>query len=214
MKTRRYLYYAIMSITILASTIVCREIKIILHIYEKGQREAKDKCDAIILEGSNDIDDAIIKEGIKCYKESNANKIILAMHWINDFPENYSNINARMKQYGIAKERYVVINTIMPHPITQNEAKAVLKVVNATGIKKALLITDGFHESRSYLIYHEMGKRNGIIITPKVVNIYYKYNNWWKTKMGIHEMADEIIKTNYYLFSGYLPLSILFTKDI
>jgi hypothetical protein len=214
MKTRRSLIYAIMGITIFTSTIVCREMEIILHIYERGQCEAKDKSDAIILEGSADIDDSIIKEGIKCYKESNANKIILAMHWINDNPENYSNMNAKMRQYGIAKERYVVINTITPHPITQNEAKAVLKVLNATGIKKALLITDGFHESRSYLIYHEMGKKIGITITPKVVNIYYKYNNWWKTKMGIHEMADEIIKTNYYLFSGYLPLSILFINDI
>jgi hypothetical protein len=216
MKTRRFLIYAIMAIAIFTSTIVCREMEIILHIYEKSQCEAqdKDKSDAIILEGSADIDDAIIREGIKCYKESNAKKIIFAMHWINDYPENYSNINAKMQQYGIAKERLVVINTITPHPITQNEAKAVLKVLNATGIKKALLITDGFHESRSYLIYHEMGKKTGIIITPKVVNIYYKYNNWWKTKMGIHEMADEIIKTSYYLLSGHLPLSILFVNNI
>ena len=142
------------------------------HIVEKhpptcgqadGARSLRDcRCSYSGGEASASTSDCWLKQSGRCAR-GRAAHLVLVTHQTAGKPSPHEikaadRIEANLYQLGFPGDRFTIILTPNIHPITLTEASIVLKRLSAEGlVRSAVLMTDGFHERRSYLVYMQVG---------------------------------------------------------
>jgi len=132
------------------------------------------------------------------------------MHQIRGRPKGEAKDDAETK---IAADRFgrcsqlEIVRTPNTHPVTLQEASVVLKQLSLQGVHSAIIMTNGFHERRSYLVYKQIGTPLGIRIAPASAFLAYTTDNWWSSSIGRYELFRELTKTAYYYLEGYLRIA-------
>ncbi len=80
------------------------------------------------------------------------------------------------------------------------------------GVKKAILLAEGFHTRRSLWAYQRMGNSLGIRFVPVPYFPSYSKEKWWEDLEGIKDFTAESAKLGYYLIRGYLPVSSFWNR--
>lgn len=196
---------------------------LLLNFYETLLRRAGDflapekieEADVVIIESCELIREKAIKTGIDFILKGKARALTVVYQHSpeekifgrpNDYPQF---LITKLKTMGLNKEEILVIEVPKEHPITFIEAKIVLSQLAQKGIKKAILIAEGFHTRRSFWAYTKVGEKLGVKIFPYPLFNKFKKDLWWKDRQGIREFFAESVKFFYYLFYGYVPIESL-----
>jgi uncharacterized SAM-binding protein YcdF (DUF218 family) len=120
--------------------------------------------------------------------------------------ENYPNfIKRELKGLGLKEEQFGVLTTPVHHPVTLTEAKAVLKALSREGVKSGILLSNGFHTRRSFLVYRQVGIPLTIKIIPSAYFDEYQLDHWWIYDPARRDFISEFLKLAYYQVRGYIP---------
>jgi hypothetical protein len=169
-------------------------------------------ADVIILEGAETIDRQMLFQATKQICSGRANRLVLIMHQIpgqaNVEAENDSEARIMAEGFGL-RSQLQIIRTPNKHPITLKEASIVLNELWLQGVRSAIIMTDGFHERRSYLVYEQIAAPLGIRIIPSGAFLAYTADNWWSKSTGIYEFLQEVAKTAYYYLKGFIRIASL-----
>jgi hypothetical protein len=163
------------------------------------------------LEGGDGVDKRLLIEAAQEMRSLPAPRLVIVIHQdaklATDKVNSASKLEMQVHQLGLHDDQFTVLRTPRTHPITLNEASVVLNKLSAEGVRSAVLMTDGFHERRSYLVYKQVGIPLGISLTACTGFLEYTRDNWWMTSVGWREFLEEVTKTSYYYTRGYLRLS-------
>ena len=215
-KKRRFastvLHHKWLITSVAVAVVILSSRSIFLYVGRSMAPEAFETADVLVLEGGVGIDKRLLVEAVRQMRSGRAAHLVLVTHQTAGKPSPYEikaadRIEASLYQLGFPSERFTIILTPNIHPITLNEASIVLKRLSAEGVRSAVLMTDGFHERRSYLVYMQVGTPLGIKITPSTAFLDYTPENWWATRLGWYEFFEESAKTTYYYMRGYLRFS-------
>jgi hypothetical protein len=172
------------------------------------------EVEVVIREGSRAIDKDVLIVGLHLMAKVKATRLVIVSHENNSkFPFRRSKLEALLSQelavLGYKDDQIQVLDVPSEHPITLTEANLVLSQLSKEGIKRVLLVCDGFHTRRSYWAYRQLGMALGIKIFPYPYFNKYQKQPWWEHKRGIRSFITESVKFLYYIFKGYIPLKSL-----
>jgi hypothetical protein len=176
-----------------------------------GEREG----DAVVLEGTQVLSIQGVKQGVALLREGRVKRIYLVLHLLPKekqlfaIQEEYAGILGKeLERLGVKRGQYrVLLVPIDDHPITLAEARYAVPFFSRDGVKKAILLAEGFHTRRSLWSYQRMGASLGIRFVPVPYFSFYPQKQWWKHLEGIKVFTAESVKLGYYLVRGYLPIS-------
>ncbi|MEQ8152437.1 MAG: hypothetical protein ABRQ32_06000 [Smithellaceae bacterium] len=175
-------------------------------------------ADVAILEGNSFIDRSLVSSGENLLSSGKVKRLIVVLHSIAPvgrpfaFDEDYPGIvKKKMKDIGLKERDFKIIVTHVHHPITLTEAKGVMEDISKENIKCAILLSEGFHTRRSYLVYQHVGNPHKIKIFPSACFTSYKLDHWWSQESGFRDFALELIKLVYYLVRGYIPFKLSYS---
>jgi len=178
-----------------------------------GEREGE----AVVLEGTQVLINQGVKQGVSLLKEGRVKRMYLVLHLLPKeqqlfaIQEEYAEILGKeLERLGLKRGQYrVLLAPIDDHPITLAEARFAVPYFFRDGVKKAILLAEGFHTRRSLWTYQRIGNSLGIQFVPVPYFPSYPKENWWKHLEGIKDFTAESAKLGYYLVRGYLPVSSL-----
>lgn len=171
-------------------------------------------ADVVILEGTEFIGISMVSKGLEMLSSGRARRMVIVLHRISPkhrpfaMQEDYpSSVKTELQNLGLKDSAFNVMVTPLRDPITLTSARTVLETLARDGVKKAILVSPGFHMRRSYLIYQHLSVPLNIKIYP-IVCFYKKYqhNNWWNEGHGTRDFVSELQKLMYYMAMGYIPL--------
>jgi uncharacterized SAM-binding protein YcdF (DUF218 family) len=172
-------------------------------------------ADVVILEGSEFISKGTVSKGLELLSSGKAKRMAIVLHnigknhWPFAFHEDYpSSVRRELQKLGLKDSDFIVIVTPIQNPVTLTSARGALKTLAKDGVKKAILVSPGFHMRRSYLIYQHLSVPLDIKIYPIACFDKYPRNNWWKEDTGPREFVGELQKLIYYMAMGYIPLKL------
>ena len=175
-------------------------------------------ADVVILEGTEFIGKSMVSKGLEVLSSGKARRMVIVLHRISpnhrpfamqkDYP---SSVRMELKKVGLKDSDFTVMVTPLRDPVTLTSARVVLEALARDGVKKAILVSPGFHMRRSYLVYQHLSVPLNIKIYP-IACFYKKYqhNNWWNEGHGTRDFVSELQKLMYYMAMGYIPLKFSF----
>jgi uncharacterized SAM-binding protein YcdF (DUF218 family) len=184
------------------------------HVGRFMAPEESKSADVLILEGADNMDKRLLFEGAEQMRSGRAGRLVLVIHYapdanrVTDGVGVLAALQMNLHRLGLHDDQFMILRTPDVHPITLNEASVVLRRLSGEGVRTAVLMTDGFHERRSYLIYEQVGVPLGMSVTPSTIFLDYTRDNWWITRMGWYELVEEFAKTTYYYARGYLRFRV------
>jgi len=168
-------------------------------------------ADVVILEGTGVIGRGILFKGVELLSSGKARRMIIVLHriapnhWPFAFNEDYpSSVRRELQKLGLKDSDFSVMVTPIRNPVTLTSAKGALKNLAGDGVKKAILVSPGFHMRRSYLIYQHLSVPFNIKIYP--IAYGHDVNNWWNQDNGLRDFLSEIQKLAFYIAKRYIPL--------
>jgi hypothetical protein len=173
------------------------------------------RADVVILESTELIREEAVQLSIGLLASGRASRLIVVYQnsdneKIFGRPHNYDLFLVQeLEQMGIKKNQIQVLGVPKKHPITLREAQLVLSNLSKNGVKRAILLADGFHTRRSYWTYREVGSLLGIEIIPHPYFVEYRNENWWQRIYGVGGFFEESFKLLYYILRGYIPIKSL-----
>jgi len=179
--------------------------------------EGRGDADVVIVEGGELIKQNAVEMGIRMLSSGRANRLVVvdygsAVEQVFDRRENRALFFARkLEGLELRADRIQLIEVPADHPITLGEAHFVVSVLSKSGVRRAILLADGFHTRRSYWAYKEVGSPLGVEIIPCPYFVSYRNENWWRKNEGVRAFGREMAKFVYYVLRGYIPLKSLVT---
>jgi hypothetical protein len=172
-------------------------------------------ADVAILEGEEGPETGAVNIGIGLLSSGRVSRIVFVLHRLSEnkkqfaLDEDYPDLlKKRLKASGLSEKRFTVMVTPVHHPITLTEATIVLGALSKEGAKNALLLSNGFHTRRSFLVYQYVGRTHAINIIPVAYFNDYQLDDWWLHEEGLREFTSELFKLVYYLVRGYIPTKL------
>jgi uncharacterized SAM-binding protein YcdF (DUF218 family) len=172
-------------------------------------------ADVVILEGSGTIGKGQVSKGVELLSSGKAKRMAIVLHnigknhWPFAFQEDYpSSVRRELQKLGLKDSDFTVIVTPIRNPVTLTSARGALKTLAKDGVKKAILVSSGFHMRRSYLIYQHLSIPLNIKIYPVTSFDKYPLNNWWNHDNGPRDFLSELQKLAFYMVKGYIPLKV------
>jgi hypothetical protein len=173
-------------------------------------------ADVVILEGTETISKGIVSKGVELLLSGKAKRMVLVLHKISpkyrpfavqeDYP---SSVRLELQRLGLKDSDFTVLLTPLRDPITLTCARFVVESLAKDGVKKALLVTQGFHMRRSYLVYQYLAAPLNIKIYPMAYfGKKYQHNDWWYEGHGTRDFVGELQKLIFYMAMGYIPLKL------
>jgi len=172
-------------------------------VYDSGEVT---KADIVMLE-----EDLNSKEGVK-YCLDLYNKGLCKEIWaikIVDTSMIYSDeeylkfINSVIDSSGYkVKIKYFIFD--VEHPVTLNKSLQILDSMKIKNYSSVILVTNAFHSKRSYKVYNNIFRSNGITIQSKVYYTKVKLEDWYKNSYGLRYVLPEYIKYVYYSLRGFI----------
>jgi hypothetical protein len=188
-------------------------------ILEKARRflapEEMEEAEVVILEGSGSIGKDVLIIGLCLLPNVNATRLMVVhqkTHKEATFslsPKDTVLLSQELEHLGLKNDQIQILEVPSDHPITLTGAEIVLSGLSKEGVKRAILLCEGFHTRRSYWVYREIGMPLGIKIFPYPYFIRYEKQTWWQKKQGIHFFISEALKFFYYILKGYIPMKSL-----
>ncbi len=168
----------------------------------------------MILEGTQVVKNGILKAGMRLLSDGKAKSMVVVLHhplkeeqvfaiggWYAQLLMN------ELQDMGLDKEKVQVISApIDGHPITLIEARFVVNKLSQDGIQSAILLSEGFHTRRSFVVYSQEGARVGLRVFPYPYFIEYDDISWWHKGEGVGDFVTESLKLAYYLLHGYVSV--------
>lgn len=168
-------------------------------------------ADVVILEGTGTIGKTLVSKGVELLSSGKARRMVIVLHniaenhWPFAFNEDYpSSVKRELLKFGLKDSDFTVIVTPIQNPVTLTSAKGALKTLAGDGVKKAILVSPGFHMRRSYLVYQHLSVPFNIKIYPAACG--HDVNNWWNQDNGPRDFLSELQKLAFYMAKGYIPL--------
>lgn len=175
------------------------------------------KAEAVIIEGEELLQQGTVAEALRLMTDRRVERLILVTHRYSEarmglgISRRYERLlDDELQRLGLRKGQYILVSVPVSHPITLTEARAVLAVVTRESIQSAILLSSGFHTRRSYLLYKDIGRTQGIQIIPWSSSVNYPLREWWRHEDAVSDFVAQLAKLGYYLFRGYIPISSLF----
>lgn len=172
-------------------------------------------ADVAILEGEEGPETGAVNIGISLLSSGRVSRIVVVLHRLSKnkkqfaLEEDYPDLlKKRLNASGLREKQFTVMVTPVHHPITLAEATIVLGALSKEGIKNALLLSNGFHTRRSFLVYQYVGRPLAIHIIPVAYFNDYQLDDWWLHEEGLREFTSELFKLVYYLIRGYIPTKL------
>ena len=175
--------------------------------------------DVVILEGTEFVGATMVSQGLEVLSSGKAKRMVIVLHGIakkyrpfamqEDYP---SLIRMELHKLGLKDSDFTIIVTPLRDPITLTTARFVLDALAKDGVKKAILISSGFHMRRSYLVYQHAAMPFSITIYSLPCFDAYPRNNWWNEGHGARHFLLEIQKLSIYMAMGYIPLKISYSN--
>jgi len=179
--------------------------------------EGTGKADVVILEGEGWIREKAVKVGIELISSGNAKRMVIVLQQDEENEKifagpDYSLLLVKsLQSLKLRKDQFLIIEVPTNHPITLTEARIVLADLSKHGVRRAILVSEGFHTRRSFWAYKQVGLSLGIEIIPFPIFVKYRSENWWRNVRGAREFVSEFLKFIYYLIRGYIPVKSLLT---
>ena len=177
--------------------------------------EGKYIADVAILEGAEFIDREIVMNGMNLLSSGNVKRLMVVLHRIapshrpfalnEDYPDL---VKKEMEALGLKERDFKIIVTHIHHPITLIEARGAVETISKEGVKSAILLSEGFHARRSYLVYQHVCSPFQIKIFPSACFNSYQLDHWWSQERGLRDFVMEFLKLTYYLAGGYIPFKL------
>lgn len=175
-------------------------------------------ADVAILEGNDFIDRNLVLTGKNLLASGKVKRLVVVLFSIapshrpfalnEDYP---TLVKKEMESLGLKEGDFRIIVTHIHQPITLTEAKGVMENISKENIESAILLSEGFHTRRSYLVYQHIGNPFHIKIYPSACFNSYKLDHWWLQEGGFRDFALEFIKLVYYLAGGYIPFKLSYS---
>jgi len=169
-------------------------------------------ADVVILEGTEFIGITKVSKGLEILSSGRARRMVLVLHRIHQtyrpfaITENYpSSVHKELQRLGLNDSDFTVIVSPLRDPITLTTAQFVIDRLSREGVKKAILVSSGFHTRRSYLVYQHLASPLNITIYPLACFDAYPLKNWWNEGHGARHFFGELQKLVAYLVMGYIP---------
>ncbi len=178
---------------------------------------SEEKAEVLILEGTEIVKNGALNTGMRLLADGTANRMIVVLHKRLEegqafaLQEKYPQmIIAGLEHLGLDKKKVQVISApIDGHPVTLSEARFVVAKLSQDGVRRAIIISNGFHTRRSLAVYSQEGARMGLRVVPYSYFIGYDGNSWWKESQGTFDFVTESLKLGYYLLHGYVSIKSL-----
>jgi hypothetical protein len=174
------------------------------------------KADVVIIEGEELLQQGAVAEALALMTERRIERLVLVTHSYSEarmgfgISKRYGRlIGEELERAGLRKGQYILVSVPVAHPITLTEARTVLDTLSKESVKSALLVAQGFHTRRSYLLYKNIGRTRGIIIIPWSSGVDYPLTKWWLNEDAVYDFVAQLAKLSYYLLRGYIPLTSL-----
>ena len=171
-------------------------------------------AEVAILEGGQIVETGAVVKGVRFLSSGRAARLIVVVHRISEkaksfgLPEDYPRrVKNELKGLGLKEEQYEVIVTPAHHPITLTEAEWILGALSKEGVRSAILLSNGFHTRRSFLVYRQVAIPLKIKIIPAAYFNEYQLDRWWVQDLGMHDFLAELFKLAYYQIRGLIPLN-------
>ena len=177
--------------------------------------EGMGKADVVVVEGTELIREEAVRIGLRLLSSERANRLVVVYQnseneKIIGRPLNYNFfLIQELENLGLKKDQIQVLEVPKEHPITLLEAQIVLSNLSKSGVRSAILVTEGFHTRRSFWTYKKVGIPLNIKIIPYPYFINYRNETWWQQVSGVYKFVEEFLKFFYYLFRGYIPVKSL-----
>lgn len=174
--------------------------------------ESPGRADVVILEGTELIREDAVKVGLGLIIAGYAHRLVVVYQHSEDekifgWPLNFNlYLTRELEKLGLKRDQIIVLEVPKEHPITLTEGRIVLSNLSGTGIKRAILVAEGFHVRRSLWAYRKVGLPFGIEIIPHAYFMRYQKENWWQQIYGTKEFLEEFLKFFYYILHGYIPM--------
>lgn len=172
-------------------------------------------ADIVILEGTGTVGKGVVSKGVELLSSGKAKHMAIILHnigknhWPFAFHEDYpSSVRRELQKFGLKDSDFTIIVTPIRNPVTLTAAKGALKILAKNGVKKAILVSPGFHMRRSFLIYQHLSISLNIKIYPVASLDKYPLNNWWNHDNGPRDFLSELQKLVLYMAKGYIPLKL------
>jgi uncharacterized SAM-binding protein YcdF (DUF218 family) len=178
--------------------------------------EGTGEADVVILEGAESVEEDAAKDAVRLLSSERANRLVVVHQNSEngknfDRPLNYNFLlTQKLENLGLKQNQIKVLEVPSRHPITLTEAKIVLSNLSESGLRSAILMSEGFHTRRSFWTYKQVGSKLDIKIIPYPFFVWYRNETWWHQVDGFHEFFDECLKFFYYILRGYIPMKSLF----
>lgn len=171
-------------------------------------------ADAAILEGSQFIERNLLIKGMSLLSSGKVRRIIIVLHarakpfaFNDDYPDL---VRKELKALGLKETDFRIVLTPVEQPVTLTEARWVAKIISKDDLKRAILLSQGFHTRRSYLTYQHVCHPFQIKIYPFACFGDYQPEQWWSQGDGFRDFATESFKLVYYLARGYIPFKFTY----
>lgn len=169
------------------------------------------------MEGTQVVKKGALIEGMRLLRDWKAKDMVVVLHHPSEEKQGFALehkyaqlILKELEDMGFKREKVQVISApIDGHPITLAEARFVANKLSQRGIRKVILLSEGFHTRRSYAVYNQEGSRVGLHIVPYPYFIEYESNRWWRETEGVNDFVTESFKLAYYLINGYISINSL-----
>lgn len=174
------------------------------------------RADVVILEGTELIREDFVQTSMELLASGRANSLIVVYQNSDNEkifarPLNYNLfLTQKLMEKGLKKDQIQVLGVPKKHPVTLRGAQLVLSNLSRNGVKRAILLADGFHTRRSYWAYKQVGLPLGIEIIPYPYFVEHRNENWLQQIYGVGQFFEESFKLFYYILRGYIPVKSLF----
>jgi hypothetical protein len=170
-------------------------------------------ADIAILEGTEFVDRDVVASGIKLLSSKKVKRIVVVLHRISPshrpfaLNEDYPNlVKKELETLGLRESDFKIIVTRIRNPVTLTSARGAMEALSQDNIKSAILLSQGFHTRRSFLVYQHVGNPLQIKIFPSACFNIYQRDHWWSQERAIRDFLSELQKLAYYWASGYIPV--------
>jgi hypothetical protein len=178
---------------------------------------SKESAEVLILEGTQIAKRPALKTGIALLSDGRAHRMVVVLHAplregeVFALPGVYPQfLIDELVRLGLKKEKVEIISAPIPgHPITLSEARFVVDRLSREGVRSAILVSEGFHTRRSFVLYQQEGEKLGLHIVPYSYFTEYKSDSWWRDIQGTSDFLGESLKLLYYLLRGYVSIGAL-----
>lgn len=173
------------------------------------------EADVAVIEGSDSVPEGMMTRGTDLLSSGRVKRLVVVLHRVAVLHRPYGLntgyadlVSKKLKDKGLKDSDFKIIETPIRNPVTLTEARVVLDHLSRENVKSAILLSQGFHTRRSYLVYRFAGTSFQIKIFPDACFTEYEPDLWWKNYAGIRDFATETGKLAYYLIGGYIPLKL------